>query len=151
MVTETRHREDFSRIPLPVAVALQTAAIDPRVRAVAAASTFSDLRTIATERARAMMLPAWSLGPAFARVERDGHFAVDDVSPVKAAATIAVPVLLLHGADDRDTPPAHSRRVFAALHEPKQLIIVPGARHNDILGPRVWEQIARWVESSLPE
>ena len=38
---------------LGAAVALQTAAIDRRVRAVVAASTFADLRSIATERAPA--------------------------------------------------------------------------------------------------
>jgi dipeptidyl aminopeptidase/acylaminoacyl peptidase len=30
---------------------------------------------------------------------------VDDVSPVAAAAKITVPVLLIHGAADVDTPP----------------------------------------------
>jgi dipeptidyl aminopeptidase/acylaminoacyl peptidase len=40
---------------------------------------------------------------------------VDDVSPVRAAARITVPVLLIHGAADVETPPAHSERVRAAL------------------------------------
>jgi len=136
---------------LGAAVALQTAAIEPRIKGVVAASTFSDLRTIATERAHAMMLPAWSLGPAFERAEHDGQFVVDEVSPVRAASRITAPVLLVHGADDRDTPPIHSQRVFAALREPRQLIIVPAAGHNDVLRPRVWEQIANWMSSSLPK
>jgi pimeloyl-ACP methyl ester carboxylesterase len=130
---------------LGAAVALQAAAIEPRIRAVVAASTFSDLRTIASERAA--FLPAWSLGPAFSRAERDGKFVVDDVSPVHAAAAIVVPVLLLHGANDRDTLPAHSDRVFSALRGPKQLVIVPGAGHNDVLGGYAWTQINRWLDT----
>jgi pimeloyl-ACP methyl ester carboxylesterase len=130
---------------LGAAVALQAAAVEPRIRAVVAASTFSDLRTIASERA--FGFPTWSLGPAFARAERDGNFVVDDVSPVQAAGTISVPVLLIHGAQDRDTSPIHSQRVFDALRGPKQLITVPNAGHNDVLDAGVWTQIEGWLDS----
>lgn len=130
---------------LGAAVALQAAAIEPRVRAVVAASSFSDLRTIATERA--MFFPAWSLGPAFNRAERDGNFVVDQVSPVKAAAAIKVPVLLVHGAQDRDTLPSHSQRVLDALRAPKKLITVPNAGHNDVLRSEVWEAIESWLDA----
>lgn len=129
---------------LGAAVALQAAAIEPRVKAVVAASTFSDLRTVASERVS--MFPAWWLGPAFTRAERDGQFVVDDVSPLQAAAAIAVPVLLIHGANDRDTLPAHSERVINALHVPKTLIIVPNAGHNDVLRAEVWKQIKSWLD-----
>ena len=130
---------------LGAAIALQAAAIEPRVRAVAALSTFSDLRTIATERAS--FFPSWSLGPAFARAEHDGKFVVDDVSPVKAAAHITVPVLLMHGAIDRDTLPVHSRRVFEALKSPKQLVFVEGRGHNDVMTAAVLTQIREWIEA----
>ena len=36
-------------------------------------------------------------------------------------------VLVIHGADDTETPPAHSQRVYDALRGPKRLILVPGA------------------------
>jgi pimeloyl-ACP methyl ester carboxylesterase len=62
-----------------------------------------------------------------------------------------VPVLLVHGVDDHDTLPVHSQRVFDALHDPKQLILVPGAGHNDVLRSRVWDQIKTWMDSSLPK
>jgi pimeloyl-ACP methyl ester carboxylesterase len=75
----------------------------------------------------------------------DGHFVVDDVSPRSAATQIDVPVLLIHGARDRDTPPMHSQRVFAALHAPKRLIMVNGASHNDVLNAAVLAQIADWL------
>jgi pimeloyl-ACP methyl ester carboxylesterase len=73
------------------------------------------------------------------------------VSPVKAAASIHIPVLLIHGARDVDTPPSHSERVLAALGGPKRLILVEEADHNHSLSDsKVWTEIDAWLESVLP-
>jgi len=133
---------------LGAAVALQGAADDPRVSAVVAAETFSDLRTVATERAPFFFTRS-TIAQAFELAERQGHFNVDVVSPVRAAARIQSPVLLIHGDADRETLPDHSRRVFEALQGPKRLIMVPDARHNGSLRPEVWDQIERWVVDTL--
>jgi len=130
------------------AVALQEAAEDQRISAVVAAETFSDLRAVATERAPFFFTPG-VIERAFRLAEERGRFPVDAVSPEHAAAKITAPVLLIHGAVDSDTPPDHSRRVFAALKGPKRLIIVPGAGHNGSLRPDVWEEIERWIDSAL--
>ena len=127
------------------AVALQAAAVDRRVRAVVAASTFADLRSIATERAPSVFTPSL-IKAAFERAEHDGRFVVDDVSPVRAAAEIRVPVLIVHGALDTDTRPAHAERVFAALRGPKELLIVKDAGHNDALKSAVWNKVERWID-----
>jgi uncharacterized protein len=134
---------------LGAAVALQEAAEDPRVTAIIAAETFSDLRTIATERAPLVFTPAAIRG-AFAIAEQEAHFVVDEVSPERAAARINAPVLLLHGDADTATRPDHSRRVFAALKGPKQLILVPGAHHNGALRADVWPAIDEWIAGVLP-
>jgi pimeloyl-ACP methyl ester carboxylesterase len=129
---------------LGAAVALQTAAIEPRVHAVVAASTFSDLRSIATERAPFIFTDGL-VTAAFSLAEQQANFIVDEVSPVRAASHIRVPVMLLHGARDRDTPPVHSERVHAALTGAK-LMIVPEAGHNDVLwSDAVWIEITRWI------
>jgi uncharacterized protein len=134
---------------LGAAVALQEAAADPRITSVVAAEPFSDLRTVATERA------PWFLPPAVVRkalqvAEQRGGFLVDAVSPMEAARAIRAPVLLIHGADDRETPPAHSQRIFEALSGPRRLLLVPGAGHNQSLNaPAAWVEIERWVEESL--
>jgi pimeloyl-ACP methyl ester carboxylesterase len=130
------------------AVALQEAAGDPRVTAVVAAETFSDLRTVAAERAP-FFFTLRAIVRAFKLAEERGGFQVDAVSPLAAAAGIKASVLLIHGADDSDTPPDHSRRVFAALAGPKRLILVPGARHNESLRHDVWDEIERWLEGVL--
>jgi uncharacterized protein len=131
------------------AVALQAAAGDPRVSAVVAVETFSDLRTIAIERApsffsrgairRGLLLAEWL-----------GRFTVDDVSPVRAAVRLTIPVLLVHGDADTETPTAHSRRVAAALAGPKRLLLVPGAGHNQSLRVEVWREIEEWIDQYVP-
>jgi pimeloyl-ACP methyl ester carboxylesterase len=127
------------------AVALQAAAVDRRVRAVVAASTFADLRSIATERAPSVFTPPL-IEAAFERAEHHGRFVVDEVSPVRAAAQIHVPVLIVHGALDAATRLAHSERVFAALAGPKELMIVPDAGHDDALKSDVWNKVERWID-----
>ncbi len=129
---------------LGAAVALQTAAEDSRVSALVAAETFSDLRTVARERAP-FFLSEGAIRQAFSLVERRGAFQVDAVSPVVSAARITIPVLVIHGALDRDTPPDHSRRVYDALRGPKRLILVPGAGHNQSLNG-AWRDVEEWID-----
>jgi pimeloyl-ACP methyl ester carboxylesterase len=133
---------------LGAAVALQAAALDKRVTAVVAAETFSDLRTVATERAP-FFFTRRTIAQAFRLAEEQGRFEVDAVSPVAAAAEITIPVLLIHGAVDSETPPDHSRRVLNALAGSKRLILVPGAGHNGSLRGEVWGEIERWLDEVL--
>jgi uncharacterized protein len=130
------------------AVALQEAADDSRVAAVIAAESFSDVRTVARERA-----PAYFTAPiierAFALAERQGQFRLDDASPERAAPLITASVLLIHGAADVETRPDHSRRIYRALTGPKRLILVPGAGHNRSLQPEVWPEIDAWIENAV--
>ena len=134
---------------LGAAVALQAAADDKRVKGIVAAEVFSDLRTVARERAPGFLTEG-IIARAFGMAEGRGAFRVDEVSPVEAARRIDVPVLLIHGADDTDTPPEHSRRVFAALAGPKELLLVKGARHNESLRREdTWQRIDLWVDAIL--
>jgi alpha-beta hydrolase superfamily lysophospholipase len=127
------------------AVALQEAADDSRITALVVAEAFSDLRTVASQRAPRVFTQG-VLRRAFARAAIDGHFDLDAVSPVRAAARIHVPVLLVHGAADIDTPPDHSRRILAALQGPKQLLLVADKAHNQSLTPEVWRTIGQWID-----
>jgi hypothetical protein len=86
-----------------------------------------------------------------ALAEEQGSFRVDDVSPKDAARRITVPVLLIHGALDHETPPDHSQRIFDSLGGRKQLLLVQGAGHNQSLQPSsVWSEIESWIDSVLP-
>ena len=46
-------------------------------------------------------------------------------------ADIRMPLLVVHGLDDRYVPPRFSQQLFAAAQEPKRLLLVPGASHNN--------------------
>jgi uncharacterized protein len=137
-------------VSLGAAVALQAAADDRRIAAVVAIATFSDLRTVATGRAP-FFATKNEIRSAFQLAEERGSFKVDEVSPVASASRIQVPVFLIHGQADRDTPPWHSERVFSALAGPKKLLIVPGAGHNDVLRGDVWEQVDAWIDGIVPK
>jgi pimeloyl-ACP methyl ester carboxylesterase len=134
---------------LGAAVALQAAAEDSRISAVVAAESFSDLRTVAGERAP-WFFTAGAIERSFVVAALLGQFTVDDVSPMAAAKRIRVPVMLIHGADDTETPPEHSRKIYAALSGPRRLLLVPGAGHNHSLQPWVWDEIATWIDAASP-
>ena len=137
-------------VSLGAAVALQEAADDSRVIGVVSVATFSDLRTVARERAP-FFASEGNIRAAFALAETQGKFRVDDASPLQAAPRIRVPVLLFHGAADTDTRPAHSKRVHEALAGPKKLALVPGAKHNEVLSTEwVWEAVSDWLEQVAP-
>lgn len=42
---------------------------------------------------------------------------------------LRVPVMILHGSEDRTIPIGEARRLYAAAREPKEFIEVPGAHH----------------------
>lgn len=135
---------------LGAAVSLQLAADEPRVSAVVAAESFSDLRTVATDRAP-FFLTAGMIGKSFALAEQKGKFRIDDASPLLAAKSIRCPVLVIHGAEDVDTRPDHANRIFKALTCSKRLLLVPGAAHNQSLNAgNTWSEIEGWIDSVVP-
>jgi uncharacterized protein len=53
---------------------------------------------------------------------------------------LTAPLLVVAGDRDRIVPAAHSRRLFAAAPQPKRLVVLDGADHNDhelLAGPRL--------------
>lgn len=130
---------------LGAAVALQAAAAEPRVRGVIAQSPFSDLESIVRDR-KPWIATGSEVEQALALAEQRGGFRRGEASPQAAARLVRVPVLLIHGANDRETRPAHSQRIYGALAGPRRLLLVPGAGHNDVLGrEEVWKEIEEWV------
>jgi pimeloyl-ACP methyl ester carboxylesterase len=131
---------------LGAAVALQAAEVEPRVRGVVAQSPFSDLRAIVEERARFIAASRAYVDASLALAERRGGFRAADVSPRAAAARVRVPVLLLHGADDWRTPPAHSRRIDEALAAPHRFVLLRGTGHDDVFRrAEAWRAVEDWL------
>jgi uncharacterized protein len=131
------------------AVALLAAVGHPRVAGLVAAEVFSDLGAIARERAP-RVVPELVLRRVLRVAEQRAQFKIEEVSPIQAAAALHIPVLVIHGAEDRDTPPDHARRVFAALAGRKRLVLVAGAQHNQALnGSKIWTDVEGWVLNVL--
>jgi pimeloyl-ACP methyl ester carboxylesterase len=123
------------------AVALQSAAIEPGIEAVVAESAFRDLREESYDYAGFWMSPV--LGKTLLRPvailavhegEREGSFHAEDVSPEKAVAARAFPVLLICGLEDHNIPPRHTRAIYAAAIGHKEMWLVPGAGHTQVQG-----------------
>jgi fermentation-respiration switch protein FrsA (DUF1100 family) len=74
---------------------------------------------------------------------------VPDAYPsLRLIGGLRAPLLVLHGEDDMIVPVEHGRALFEAAQEPKRLLVVPGAGHNDIVsraGPRLAAEIASWA------
>ncbi|MFL5713654.1 MAG: alpha/beta hydrolase, partial [Chloroflexota bacterium] len=54
------------------------------------------------------------------------------------------PLLFIHGGADTLVPPEHGRHLFEAANEPKRLVIVPEANHNDVFvrgGAALWRDL----------
>lgn len=131
-------------------VALQAAAVEPRIAAVVAQSPFADLERIARERAPFFANETY-IRAALRLAEQEARFHISGVSPLRDAPKIRVPVLLLHGQKDREIRPAHSQELAAALPGPHELMLLPAADHNDVLAlEESWTAITRFLDKIPP-
>lgn len=119
------------------AVALQSAAIDLRIEGVVAEGAFRNLHEVIFDYA-GLRLSAF-LGKTFFRpaammaiheTEHQGGFRFDDVSPEASVAARKFPVMLISGLSDHNIPKRHAEAIFQAATGPKELWLVPGARHQ---------------------
>src|SRR5277367_824146 len=79
-------------------------------------------------------------------VKKDGGFDPDKVSPKKAVAARAFPVLLICGTADHRIPCRHAEAIYRAAIGPKELWIVQGAEHASALGHAPQEYEKRVIE-----
>jgi len=57
----------------------------------------------------------------------------DDLRPIDSIRALGCPVLIVSGAADRYTTAEQTRALFTAASEPKEIWLVPGAAHVDLL------------------
>jgi alpha-beta hydrolase superfamily lysophospholipase len=128
-------------VSMGASIALQSAAVEPRIEAVVAEAPFANLREVSYDYAgldvspllgKTLFRPAVIL--AMHSVSREGGFDPQDVSPEKAVTERPFPILLICGTRDHRIPCRHSERIYDAARGPKQLWIVEGAGHAAALG-----------------
>jgi alpha-beta hydrolase superfamily lysophospholipase len=134
------------------AIALQSAAVEPRIEAVVAEAPFANLREVGYDYA-GLHAGSW-LGKSLFRpapmmvmrsIEKEGGFKPEDVSPEKAVASRAFPVLLICGTRDSTIPCRHAERIYKAAIGPKELWVVRGAGHAAALGQAPAEYESRTI------
>ena len=121
------------------ALMLQSLAAENRFCALAVESPFSTAREMSFERVsgplhfgpwfgRTVGRPAIWSAVAYARV----RYGIDllQPNPLEAVAHSTVPVLLIHGGDDRNIAPWHSQLIAAAASGHSELWLVPHAGHT---------------------
>jgi fermentation-respiration switch protein FrsA (DUF1100 family) len=108
--------------------------------ALVADSAFADYRLIVKEK-----LASFALTWPFQWLP---SLTVDnDYSPLRAARAVSpIPLLLMHGEADGIVPPHHSRQLYEAAGEPKQLWLIAGAGHiQSMHDPRVRERLTAYL------
>jgi len=113
------------------AVALHLALESPP-RGCVLQSTFTSLRDVGREHYPAAL----------------SALAGDAYPSLRRIASLRAPLLVIHGDADEIVPLAHGRALFAAAPEPKRLLVVPGAGHNDLverMGAAYGAEVAAWL------
>ena len=79
---------------------------------------------------------------------RDRYPSVDRIGEIES------PVLIIAGESDRIVPLDDSELLFDAANEPKRLVVVPGADHNDqalAFGPSVIRAVVDFLQEPYQE
>jgi uncharacterized protein len=140
-------------VSMGAAIALQSAAVEPRIEAVSAEDPLINLREVGYDYA-GLSLGSWlgrslfrpAVSSAMQSAEKEGGFKPEDASPEKAVAARPFPILLICGTRDHRIPCRHAERIYKAASGPKQLWIVEGAEHASALGHSPAEYEVRVVK-----
>lgn len=122
------------------AIAIELAVRHPEMAGVIVDGSFTSIRAMLDYRNQYKILPVdWILTQRF-----------DSLAKVRSLQT---PVLFIHGTADETVPAQMSRELFAAAPEPKQLLLVPEAGHNNTVrlgGTRYLQAIQEFVKQIHP-
>jgi len=115
------------------AVALQTAAIDKRISAVAAENSFAALRTIFDDyQKRIIKIPFHYLrNIVIIRSEINAKFKAREVSPLKSVDDIKVPILFVYGTNDIHINHKKSVMLYESAGNQKEIYPIENADHNN--------------------
>ncbi|MFN8582343.1 MAG: alpha/beta hydrolase [Gemmatimonadaceae bacterium] len=112
----------------------------PNLRALVVESGFSNGQAMANTANPLGMPVTWLLK--------------DPMQNTRKIASVAMPVLIIHGTSDAQIPVEQGRALYAAAPQPKQLLIVNGATHADIpsvLGiPQFCSTVRAFIHADSP-
>ncbi len=120
----------LSGVSMGAATVLMASALPlpENVVGIVADCPFSSPEAIVRKICRDGRLPAAMMPLVRLSARLFGRFRLDEASAVAAVRRARVPLLLIHGSDDRFVPCGMSREIAAAAAD-AELVIVPGAGH----------------------
>ena len=135
------------------AVSIYVAAQDTRVSSLAACACPADFGFLASpETAPSTIQHFRDVG-----LIRDDRFPLSNeawidgfraISPVQWIDRISPrPLLLVHGDADELVPLEHAHRLYQQAKEPKELVVIPGAKHRLRLEQKAMAAVLRWLEA----
>jgi hypothetical protein len=86
------------------------------------------------------------------RSELMAHFKASAVSPLEAVRQLRIPLLLVHGTADDRIRSSYTERVYEQASSPKEIWLIPGARHDnmwEIGGEEYRQRVAAFFEKHL--
>lgn len=90
---------------------------------------------------------------AFRVVTKISLYPFDRFANIVKIARVRCPVLIIHGTADRVVPFHHGKALYQRANQPKRLVEVPGADHNDLrlVAGTVYTQALQEFARSLPQ
>ena len=138
-------------------IAIQFAARDQRVQAVAALAPFASLREVVPAYVSwllgglSVLIPSRFVKDIVDRSGATAGFDPDEACPRCVAPRIAGSVLLIHSRDDERIPYQHSVAIKQATRARSRLMLVDGVSHVAIGGaPGVEAAVDAWLMRSVP-
>ena len=140
---------------LGAAIAIQTMAIDKRIKCSVVESPFSTLRETVYHYWYHMSGLIYDYIPeeALKNSEKIAHFRVDSVKPEKSAFFVYKPVMVVFAEKDRNIPYNQTYRVYKNLKSPiKEFYGVKGADHYSIIrfgGTKYFMEVKNFFDRNL--
>jgi len=100
------------------AVAIDLAAKHPEARALIAQSTFTSMKDMAARNSYFRVFPLEII-------------LTQRFNSIEKVKSLKMPAFYIHGDADELVPPAMSKALYDATPTTKQLLFIPGAKHND--------------------
>jgi uncharacterized protein len=74
----------------------------------------------------------------------------DQYRTIERIGAVTAPLFIIHGGRDAIIPLDQARHVFHHAAEPKSMVVVPQAGHNDLFERGAWEKVRWFLESLRP-
>ena len=106
---------------------------------------FADIENVIEGEFKAQHIPNLNYKLTAFMTKKKYGYSFDEMRPIDALAGNKVPLLFIHGANDRFILPINSRRMMQATDGYAEMHLIPGAAHANSVrtAPRMYEEIVK--------